>query len=154
AFGDVGVLVAERVDDELVVGALAEDLRAARTEVGEAGDPLLGGEGRGLVEVQGGHGCSFELGGSFAVDSFPPAGLGRTRANPGPGQGPGGQPSRLPAAPLPGPGHHSAPGARDGTAWRPRTWLRSNSASRVWRPRAKAARVLAWASGAWTPEPN
>lgn len=43
---------------EVLVGAVAKDLRAARPEVGEPGDVLLGGRGGCLVEVDRGHACS------------------------------------------------------------------------------------------------
>jgi len=42
AFRDIGFIGSTVMDLEVFVGAVAKDLRAARTEVGEAGDELLG----------------------------------------------------------------------------------------------------------------
>jgi hypothetical protein len=51
---------------EVLVGAVAKQLRAARSEVGEAGDELLGRRGRDLLEMQGGLGVLLLLvGGSL-----------------------------------------------------------------------------------------
>ena len=44
---------------EVLIGAVAKKLRAARPEVGESGDVLLGRRGGCLVEVDRGHACSF-----------------------------------------------------------------------------------------------
>src|SRR5690348_13467347 len=44
---------------EVLIGAVAKKLRAARPEVGESGDVLLGRRGGCLVEVDHGHACSF-----------------------------------------------------------------------------------------------
>jgi hypothetical protein len=43
---------------EVSVGTVAEELRAARPEVGEPGEELLGRRGRGLVEVDRGRASS------------------------------------------------------------------------------------------------
>src|SRR5258707_7559769 len=43
---------------EVLIGAVAKELRAARPEVGEPGDVLLGRRGGCLVEVDRGHACS------------------------------------------------------------------------------------------------
>ena len=43
---------------EVLVGAVAKQLRAARPEVGEPGDELLGRRGGRLVEMDGRHACS------------------------------------------------------------------------------------------------
>src|SRR5581483_1604666 len=59
AFFHVGLGGSLRVDLEVVVGAVAEDLRATGAEVGEPGDELLWRERRRLVEVKRGHACSF-----------------------------------------------------------------------------------------------
>jgi hypothetical protein len=42
AFRDIGVSAAKMMYLEVLVGAVAEQLRAARPEVGESGDILLG----------------------------------------------------------------------------------------------------------------
>ena len=66
----VGALV---VHLQVVVGAVAEELRAARPEVGEPGDELLGRRGGRLVDVDRGHACSL-LGGDVAsTSSFGPS---------------------------------------------------------------------------------
>ena len=44
---------------EVLVGAVAKELRAAWPEVGKPGDVLLGRQGGCLVEVDRGHVCSF-----------------------------------------------------------------------------------------------
>jgi hypothetical protein len=43
---------------EVLVGAVAKELRAARPEVGERGDELLGRRGGRLVAVDRRHACS------------------------------------------------------------------------------------------------
>jgi hypothetical protein len=40
---------------EILVGAVAKELRAARPEIGEPGDVLLGGRGGCLMEADGGN---------------------------------------------------------------------------------------------------
>jgi len=55
AFSDVGLTGALAMHLEVVVGAIAEQLRAAGPEVGEPGDELFGRRGGRLVEVDGGH---------------------------------------------------------------------------------------------------
>src|SRR3954447_16833916 len=55
ALGDVGIGEALVVDLQVVVGTVAEDLRAAGAEVRERRDELLRRRVRGLVEVDGGH---------------------------------------------------------------------------------------------------
>ena len=42
AFGDVSLPTTKMVDLEIVVGAVAEEFRAARPEVGEPGNVLFG----------------------------------------------------------------------------------------------------------------
>jgi hypothetical protein len=51
-FLDVGLGLASRKDLEVVVGAVAEDLRSARAEVGQPSDELLGRCGGRLLELQ------------------------------------------------------------------------------------------------------
>src|SRR5262249_39691873 len=55
ALRDVGVMGALGVDLELTVGAVAEQLRTARPEVGEAGDVLLRRRRGRLLEMDGRH---------------------------------------------------------------------------------------------------
>jgi hypothetical protein len=55
AFGDVGLVGALAMHLEVVVGAIREQLRAARSEVGEPGDELFRPCGGRLVEMDGGH---------------------------------------------------------------------------------------------------
>src|SRR3954453_21751254 len=55
ALGDVSPVATPVVHLEVLVGAVAEQLRAAGPEVGEPGNELLGRRGGGLVEVDGGH---------------------------------------------------------------------------------------------------
>ena len=55
ALGDVGVVGALAMHLEGSIGAVSEDLRAARSEVGESGDELFGGRGGRLVEMDRGH---------------------------------------------------------------------------------------------------
>ena len=57
---DVGLTGALVVHLEILVGAVAEELRAARPEVGEPVDELLGRRGRRLLEVDRGHGVLLE----------------------------------------------------------------------------------------------
>jgi hypothetical protein len=57
-FCDVGVVRTLAMHFEVIVRAVGEQLRAARPEVGEPGDKLLGRRGGRLVEVDRGHGCS------------------------------------------------------------------------------------------------
>jgi len=54
-FRDVGLRSTQAVHFEVLVGAVAEEFRAARTEVGEPRDVLLGRQGGCLVEVNCGH---------------------------------------------------------------------------------------------------
>src|ERR1700722_19294211 len=56
AFGDVGRTGALVVHLEIAVGAVGEDLRATRPEVGEPGEELLGRRGGRLVKMDRGHG--------------------------------------------------------------------------------------------------
>src|SRR5437867_11701758 len=58
ALGDVGLFGALVMHLEVLVGAVAKELRAARPEVGEPGDELLGRRRGRLVEVDRGHACS------------------------------------------------------------------------------------------------
>src|ERR1051326_1097326 len=46
---------------QILVGAVAEEFGAARPEVGESGDILLGRQGGRLVEVERGHVYSFRV---------------------------------------------------------------------------------------------
>jgi hypothetical protein len=62
ALRDVGLIGALVMHLEVLVGAVAKELLAARPEVGQPGDYLLGRRGRVLVEVDRGHACSL-LGG-------------------------------------------------------------------------------------------
>src|SRR3954447_9448905 len=55
ALGDVSPVATPVVHLEVLVGAVAEQLRAAGPEVGESGNELLGRRGRRLVKVNGGH---------------------------------------------------------------------------------------------------
>ena len=55
AFRDVGLRAAPVMHLEVLVGAVAKKLRAARPEVGEPGDVLLGSQGGCLVKVDRGH---------------------------------------------------------------------------------------------------
>ena len=43
---------------EVLIGAVAKELRAARPKLGESGDVLLGRRSGCLVEVDRGHACS------------------------------------------------------------------------------------------------
>jgi hypothetical protein len=54
AFRDVGLRGATVMHLEVLVGAVAKKLRAARPEVGEPGDVLLGRRGSCLVQVDRG----------------------------------------------------------------------------------------------------
>jgi len=58
ALGDVGLFGALVMHLEVLVGAAAKEFRAARPEVGEPGDELLGRRGGRLVEADRGHACS------------------------------------------------------------------------------------------------
>jgi len=58
AFRDVGLGGAAVMHLEVFVGAVAKELRAARPEVGEPGDVLLGRRGGCLVQMDRGHVCS------------------------------------------------------------------------------------------------
>src|SRR2546427_528612 len=58
AFRDVGLRGATVMHLEVLVGAVAKKLRAARPEVGEPGDVLLGRRGGCLVQVDRGHAFS------------------------------------------------------------------------------------------------
>src|ERR1700734_3780121 len=69
AFSDVGVAGALVVHLEVAVGAVGEDLRAARPEVGERGEELLRCRGGRLVKVNGGHGGLLDWG----LWSLPPS---------------------------------------------------------------------------------
>jgi hypothetical protein len=55
AFGDVGLQAASAMHFEVLVGAVAKELRAARPEVGEPGDVLLGRQCGCSVKVDCGH---------------------------------------------------------------------------------------------------
>jgi hypothetical protein len=55
AFRNVGLRGATAVHLEVVIGAVAKELRAARPEVGEPGDKLLGRRCGCLVEMDRGH---------------------------------------------------------------------------------------------------
>jgi hypothetical protein len=57
---------------EVLVGAVAKDLRAARSEVGKPGDILVGRQGGCLIEVDRGHTCSFRLIGPKKVSQLLP----------------------------------------------------------------------------------
>src|SRR5262245_23112262 len=59
AFRDVGLRGATVMHLEVVVGAVAKKLRAARPKVGEPGDVLLGRRGGCLVQMDRGHACPF-----------------------------------------------------------------------------------------------
>ena len=58
AFRHVGVGGAAVMHLKVIVGAVAKKLRAARPEVGEPGDVLLGRRGSCLVQVDRGHAFS------------------------------------------------------------------------------------------------
>jgi hypothetical protein len=58
AFRDIGMRAVPVMHLEVLVGAVSKELRAARPEVGEPGDVLLGRQGGGLVEVDRGHAFS------------------------------------------------------------------------------------------------
>src|SRR5437868_8128580 len=73
ALRDVGVLRALVMHLEVLVGAVTEESRAARPEVGQPSDVLLGRQPGGLVEVDRGHACSFLL---SAQPARTPAGRG------------------------------------------------------------------------------
>jgi hypothetical protein len=62
SLGDVRLFEALVMHLEVLVGAVAKELRAARPEVGEPGDELLGRRSGRLVEVDRRHACSL-LGG-------------------------------------------------------------------------------------------
>ena len=51
AFRDIGLRAAEMMHLQIIVGAVAEEFRAARPEVGESGSVLLGRQRRCLMEV-------------------------------------------------------------------------------------------------------
>jgi hypothetical protein len=70
ALRDIGFTGALVVHLQVVVGAVAKQLRAARPEVGERRDELLGRRVRRLIEVDGG--CWAEIVGSLggSVNSF------------------------------------------------------------------------------------
>src|SRR5690242_5046288 len=68
AFRHVGVRAAEVMHLEILIGAVAKQLRAARPEVGEPGGVLLGRQSGGSVEVDRGHTRSF-LNGSVATSN-------------------------------------------------------------------------------------
>jgi len=59
---DVGLFESLAMHPEIVVSAVAKELRSARPEVGEPGDELLGRRGGRLVEVNRGHAGSSLLG--------------------------------------------------------------------------------------------
>ena len=59
AFGDVGLCAAPLMHLEVLVGAVAEELRTVRSEIGEPGDVLLRCQLGYLVEVDCGHVSSF-----------------------------------------------------------------------------------------------
>src|SRR4029077_16109838 len=61
AFRDVGLRGATVMHLEVLVGAVAKKLRAARPEVGEPGYVLLGRRGGCLVQVDRGHACPLSL---------------------------------------------------------------------------------------------
>jgi hypothetical protein len=77
AFRDVGLRGAAAMHLEVLVGAVAKELRAARPEVGEPGDVLLGRQGGCLVEVDRGHACSFSLGGDELLSAVDVIGCAR-----------------------------------------------------------------------------
>ncbi len=60
AFGDVGLRAAQAMHLHVIVGAVAEELRAPGAEVCQPGDVLLGGQGGCVVEVNGRHACSLQ----------------------------------------------------------------------------------------------
>src|SRR3954468_1927996 len=60
-FRDVGLSGAQGVYLEVLVGAVAEQLRAAWAEVGEPGEELLGRRGGRLVKGDHGRACSFQV---------------------------------------------------------------------------------------------
>src|SRR4051794_5682558 len=63
SLGDVCVGGSDAVSLQVVVRAVAEDLVAAGTEVGETRDVLAGSEGGGLVQADRGHECPLRVGG-------------------------------------------------------------------------------------------
>jgi len=67
ALSDVGIRGATVMHLEVPVGAVAKELRAARAEVGQPGEELLGGLRWSLAKVDRGHGCSLREGCSFGA---------------------------------------------------------------------------------------
>ena len=61
AFSDVGLRGAAVMHPEVLVRAVAKELRAARPEIGEPGNVLFGRQGGCLVQVDGGHACPLSL---------------------------------------------------------------------------------------------
>src|SRR5712672_2469137 len=55
---------------EVLIGAVAEKLRAARPKVGEPGDVLLGRRGGCLVQADRGHACPLSLPGTSGILSL------------------------------------------------------------------------------------
>ena len=91
AFGDVGVGRAAMVHLEIIVGAVAEELRPTGSEVDECREELLRRRGRGAVKMDRGHPSSLVIASLFAgpgpVAASPPAACstrGRGRGRPGP----------------------------------------------------------------------
>ncbi len=55
---------------EVLIGAVAKKLRAARPKVGEPGDVLLGRRGGCLVQADRGHACPLSLPGTSGILSL------------------------------------------------------------------------------------
>src|SRR5437868_12613125 len=83
AIRDVGITCALVVHLQVAVSAVAEEFRAAGSEVGEPGDELLGRRGAGLFEVDCGHVRSFLSWYCNIHSSFGSQLPLRTRDNPG-----------------------------------------------------------------------
>src|SRR4030095_16564594 len=60
ALSNVGIVRALLMHLEVLIGAITEELLAARTEVGEPGDELFGRRRGRQFEVNCGHICSFD----------------------------------------------------------------------------------------------
>jgi hypothetical protein len=55
AFGHIGLRLPEMMHFEILVRAIGEERGAPRAEICKAGDVLLGGQSRCLMELDGGH---------------------------------------------------------------------------------------------------
>src|SRR4029450_2206685 len=105
ALSNVGIVRAQLMHVEVLIGAITEELLATRTEVGEPGDELFGRRRGRQFEVNCGHRCSFATRvtrpSCFAFhlpawpDPFPPP-LSESRASSRPASAPETQPRACP----------------------------------------------------------